>query len=116
MIAKVKDLAESSGWQLADYLRTLICLGAVLFFLSYGNRELEEAAKKLMGGLDLLKLSIGFSLHFSKRRYTLRLGGRKSTVTSLSLPKSLYDLINLYANLKKASPNQAYYKSFNKAC
>ncbi len=95
---------------MADYLRTLICLGAVFFFLSYGNQELEEAANQLMGGLKLLKLSRGFSLSFSERPYALRLGGRKSTVTSLSLPNSLCDLISVYANLKKASRNQAYYK------
>lgn len=101
---------------MADYLRTLICVGAVFFFLSYGNQELEEAANKLMGDLKLQRLSRGFSLHFSERPYAPRLRGRKSTVTSPSLPSSLCDLIRVYAKLKKASRNQAYFKSFNKAC
>ncbi len=110
MAAQVKELAESSGWQLADYLRTLICLGAVFFSLSYGNHELEEAANELMGGLKLLKLPRGFSLHFSKRPYAFRLRGRKSTLTSLSLPNPVCDLISIYANLKNASRNKAYYR------
>ncbi len=108
--AQVKELAESSGWQLADYLRTMICVGAIFFFLSYGSRELEEAANKLLGGLKLLKLSRGFSLWFSERPYSFRFKGRKSTLTSLSLPNSVCELIGFYANLKKTSRNQAYYK------
>lgn len=63
-----------------------------------------------MGELKLLKLSRGFSLHFRKRPYAFRLRGRRSTLTSLSLPTSMCDLIGIYANLKKASHNQAYYK------
>ncbi len=110
MIAQVKELAKLSGWQLADYLRTMICLGAVFFFLSFGSQEREEAANKLMGELKLLKLSRGFSLHFRKRPYAFRLRGRKSAVTSLSLPNSLCELMSVYAKLKKASRNQTYYK------
>ncbi len=108
--AQVKELAKFSGWQFADYLRTLICLGAIFYFLSYDSQEREEAATKLMGGLKLLKLSRGFSLRFSERPYSFRFKGRKSTLTSLSLPNSVCDLIGIYANLKKASRNQAYYK------
>lgn len=108
--AQVKELAEFSGWQLADYLRTLICVGAIFFFLSFGSQELEEAANKLLGGLELLRLSRSFSLHFRQRPYAFRIRGRRSTLSSLSLPKSVYDLIVTYAGLKKASRNQAYYK------
>ncbi len=31
---QAREIAKISGWQLADYLRTLICFGAVFFFLS----------------------------------------------------------------------------------
>jgi hypothetical protein len=34
---QVREVGEFSGWQLADLQRTLLCLGATFFLLSYLN-------------------------------------------------------------------------------
>jgi hypothetical protein len=98
------------GWELADYLRTLICLGASLFLLSSGSEDLREAASKLLGGLELLTLSRSFSLNFSQRPYKFRIHGRKSTLVTLHLPPAICDMITTYANKMKASRNETYSK------
>lgn len=83
---QAKEAAKISGWELADYLRSLICVGAAFFFLSFGSQASQEAATTLMGGMELLKLSRTFSLHFHERPYAFRIHGRKSTLATLSLP------------------------------
>lgn len=105
-----EDLARTLGWQLADYLRTVISIGAIFFILSTASPEGQKAASKLLGGLELLKLSRSFSLHPARRPYAFRIQGRKSTLVTLSLPQSLRNLVETYAGLLKASRNQAYYK------
>ena len=105
-----KDIAQNFGWQPADLLRTLICIGATLFFLSTESPTHREAASTLLGGLKLLKLSWSFSLHPSERPYAYRIRGRKSTLMTLSLPDSVCDLVAIYADLMKASRNEAYHK------
>jgi len=107
---KCKDLAQNFGWQLADFLRTLICVGTVFVFLTAGSPDRQEAATKLLGGLKLVKLSRSFSLRPSERPYAFRIRGRKSTLLTLSLPQSVCDLVAIYADRMKASRNEAYYK------
>jgi hypothetical protein len=107
---QAKEAARISGWELADYLRSLICVGAAFFFLSFGSQASQEAATTLMGGLELLKLSRTFSLHFHERPYAFRIHGRKSTLATFSLPPAVCNLVATYASLMKASRNQAYSK------
>jgi len=104
---QTRETARSLGWELADYLRTLICLGAVFFYLSFYS--CIDAAATLLGGLELLTLSRSFSLHFSRRPYKFRIPGRKSTLTTLSLPHAICDLAT-YAGEVKTSRNEAYSK------
>lgn len=110
IVTQCKGIAQNFGWQLADLLRTLICIGATFFFLSVESPDGEEAVSTFLGGLKLLKLSRGFGLHFSERPYAFRIWGRKSTLVTFSLPRSLCGQVAIYAGLKKASRNQAYYK------
>lgn len=107
-----KDLAKNFGWQLADLLRTLICVGGIFAFLTTMNPDREKAASVVLGGLRLLKPSSGFSLRLpsDERPYAFRIQGRKSSLLTLSLPASVCDLVALYAEMMKASRNQAYYK------
>ena len=107
--AHCRDLAQNLGWQLADFLRTMICIGAVIVFLAAGNSDSEKAANTLLG-LKLVELSNSFNLRFSQRPYAFRIPGRESTLLSLSLPKSICALVSTYAGLKNASRNQAYNK------
>lgn len=107
---RARETAKMLGWQLADYLRTLICLGASFFFLSIDSQDQQEAATKLLGGLELLKLSRSFSLHFSQRPYKFRIHGRKSTLATLSLPSAICETVTTYANKMKVSRNEAYSK------
>lgn len=110
MALQVREVARFSGWQLADLQRTLICIGATFFLLSYGNEASEEAAATLMGGMKLLRFYRGFRLASNRRPYALRHRLRKSTLTTLSLPESLCDMIAAYAELKHASRNEVYNK------
>ena len=103
-----KGLAQNFGWQLADFLRTLICIGATFFYLSRGSLQGPEAASTLLGGLKLLKLSRGLNLRFRKQPYAFRIRGRKSTLKTLSLPESVCGLVAIYAGLMQASRNEAY--------
>lgn len=107
---RAREIAKMLGWQLADYLRTLICLGASFFLLSFGSQDLQEAATKLLGGLELLKPSRSFSLNFSQRPYKFRIHGRKSTLATLSLPQAICDMVTTYASKMKVSRNEAYSK------
>ena len=107
---QARETAGFLGWELADCLRTLICLGTVFFCLSFGNQERKDAAGTLLGGLELLRLSRSFSLHFSQRPYKSRNFGSKSTLTTLSLPRTICDLVTTYAGEMKTSRNEAYSK------
>jgi hypothetical protein len=107
---QLRELAEALGWQLADLQRTLICVGVTFFFLSLGGQDREEAARTLLGGLKLLKPSTSFSLNFSERPYAFRIPGRKSTLMTLNLPRSIRDLVAAYAGLMRASRNETYSK------
>jgi hypothetical protein len=107
---QTRETARILGWELADYLRTLICLGAVFFYLSFASQDRKDAATTLLGGLELLTLSRSFSLHFSRRPYKFRIVGRKSTLTTLSLPRTICDLVATYAEKMKTSRNEAYSK------
>ncbi len=107
---QTRETAGILEWELADYLRTLICLGAAFFCLSFGSQDRKDAASTLLGGLELLKLSRTFSLHFSHRPYKFRSFGRKSTLTTLSLPRAICDLVSTYAGEMKTSRNEAYSK------
>ena len=108
---------ETAGFprcSLADYLRTLICLGAAFFCLSFGSQDRKDAASTLLGGLELLRLSRGFSLSScSHRPYKFRGFGRKSTSTTLSLPRTICDLVATYAgDNEDLSRNETYSKCF----
>ena len=107
---QVKEVAKFSGWQLADLQRTLICIGATFFLLSYGNEATEEAATTLMSGMKLLRFSRSFSLAPNRRPYAFRQRLGKSTVTTLGFPESVCDVIAAYAELRHASRNQVYSK------
>jgi len=106
---QVREVAGFSGWQLADLQRTLICMGAVFFLLSSGNETSERAAETLLGGAKLLRLSRSFRRTPGRRRpYAFRLRLSKSSLTTISLPESVCDVIAAYAELKNASRNQVY--------
>jgi len=105
---QVREIAKVSGWQLADYLRTAICIGATFFLLLYGSKASQEAATGLLGGMKPLKFSRSFSLSFSERPYAFRHHFHKSTLTTISLPKSFCNLIATYAGLMKVSRNEVY--------
>jgi hypothetical protein len=108
LAVQVSEVAKFSGWQPADLQRTLICIGATFFILSYGNEANEDAATKLLGGMKLLSLTRGFGLGFSRRPYAFRQAYRKSTVATVSLPGSVCEVITAHAGLRHASRNQVY--------
>ncbi len=105
-----REIAQKLGWQQADLVRALICVGGTVAFLTAKAPERQEAAEKLLGGLKLPELSPSYSMNPWSRNYASPLPGRKSTFLSMSLPKSLCDLVGTYADMKEASRNQAYYK------
>ncbi len=105
-----RELAQKLGWQQADMVRALICVGGTFAFLTAKSPDRQQAAEKLLGGLKLPELSRSYSMNPWSRNYASRLPGRKSTFLSMSLPKSLCDLVGAYADLKEASRNEAYYK------
>ena len=46
-----RDVAAQFGWELADLLRMLLCVGASFYFLIEKELERSEAASVLLGGL-----------------------------------------------------------------
>ena len=106
--SQVREFAKAFGWHMSDALRVFICIGATFFFLTYSNKTKQEAAAALLDGTNLLRFFRSFSLNFSERPYALRLSGRKSKLTTLSLPQSLCEMIATYAGLEKVSRNQVY--------
>jgi hypothetical protein len=104
---KVRDLAQFFGWELADFLRTVLCIGAVFFFLSYGNNAREEATTTLTG-FKLLRLSRSFTLNLSERPYARRHPGNKSMLISLTFPTVILEMVAAYAALRKTSRNETY--------
>jgi hypothetical protein len=113
LAAQLRDMAKLFGWQLADFQRTLTCLGATFLLLSQRDEAKQQAATALMGGMRLLRLSRSFSLNPkpNRRPYAFRYHFRGSTLITLSVPESFRDLIAIYANLAHVSRNQAYSKS-----
>jgi hypothetical protein len=107
---QVKHFAKVSGWQLADLLRTTICIGATFLLLSYKS-EGDEAAAALLGGVKPFTFSRSYSLAFSKRPYAFRHHVHRSTLATLSLPQSFCDMIATFAGLMKVSRNEVYNKS-----
>lgn len=107
---QVREFAEEFGWHMADALRVFICIGSTFFFLTYSNKTKQEAAATMLEGTNLLRFFRSFSMNLSERPYALRLSGRKSTLTTLSLPQSLCEMIATYASLEKVSRNQVYNK------
>jgi hypothetical protein len=108
--AQCRKLAQDFGWQLADFLRTLICIGTTVIFLAARSPDAEQAASVLLGGLKLVKVSASFSMGLSERPYSIRIPGRESTLLTLSLPASMCDFVATYAAMREVSRNQAYYK------
>ena len=110
---QVNDLVKALGWQRADFLRTLLCIGATFLILSHENEASRQAATTLLSGLKLIGVSRSFSLNprIGGRLYAFRMRFRNSTLIPLSLPNSLADLGAAYASLVHASRNQAYSKS-----
>lgn len=108
--AQCRTLAQEFGWQRADFLRTLICIGTTVVFLAARSPDAEQAASVLLGGLKLVKVSSSFSMRLRERPYSVRMLGRESTLLTLSLPASMCDLVATYASTREVSRNQAYYK------
>ena len=110
---QIRNFAKDAGWQLADFQRTLLCIGAAFFFLSYGNEAGQEAASTLMSGMKLLKFtrSLGLNPRLRHGRYAFRNRFGKSTLTTLSLPESFIEGLAAYADLRRVSRNQVYSKS-----
>jgi len=107
---QVREVAKFSGWQLADFQRALICLGAAFYFLSHDSEPTQNAVVTLMGGMRLLTFSHSFSLRFPRRggRYAFRHRSRKSVLVTLNLPEALRECVAAYADLKRVSRNQVY--------
>ena len=105
---KLRELAKLLGWQLADFMRTLVCIGAVFFFLTSDSQDGQIAAGRLLG-MKLLTLSKSFNLH-SGRRYVIRISGHKSSLLTLNLPESVRTLVATYAQQRRTSRNEVYCK------
>jgi len=97
--AQCKKLAGALGWQLADFLRVAIFLGAAFFLITADNPEAETAAGTLLGGLELLKPLRSFSFKIGGRPYAQRILGRKSALITFGLPNSICDQIAILAEL-----------------
>jgi len=110
---QVRELAKALGWQLADFLRTLTCLGCTFLLLAHIDEAKRDAATALMAGMKPLRPSRSFSLNPRphRRPYAFRHGFRRSTLITLSLPESFRDLMAAYAASAHVSRNEMYNKS-----
>lgn len=102
------QVARDLGWQQADLLRTLVSIGATFSFLAGQDANRVKAATDLLGGLKLMAPWSGYGR--GGRPYATRLRGRDSELVTISLPRSLCELVGIYAEMHDASRNETYCK------
>lgn len=109
---QLREVAKVLGWQLADFQRSLTCLGTILLILSYRDEEQQKAATTLMDGVKPLNLARSFSFptRANRRPYAFRHNFSHSTLITLSLPESFRDLIATHAENAHVSHNEFYSK------
>lgn len=97
-------IAGLEGWEAADLLRTLICMGAAFSFLTLKKEEFRERHKErvmLSRMLGQLNPILGGR---SRRPYALPRAGASGLIT-LRLPQGLSEIITRYAQTSGSSPN-----------
>jgi len=99
-----KHVAEREGWELADLVRTLICLGAAFSFLGLKQTEFEARYRKRIL-LRRMMSELGSFLGKPVRRpyASSRTGGNE--VVTLRLPQGLSEIITTYARMSGCSLN-----------
>jgi len=103
-LAQIRMRALEEGWQLSELSRTLICLGANLYFIRLRNPESLQRFKLLVtmhrayGALDM---ALGKR---RGRRNELRHIG-KTTLLPLHLPRGLHNIISTYSGATGISKN-----------
>jgi len=100
------NLAREFGWQRSDLLRTLTCIGASFSFLAMDDPDRINAATELLSGLRVLSHLSGYGL--SHRPYAARIRERRSTLLTMSLPRSFCVLVGIYAEMHTISCNEVY--------
>jgi len=104
-LAEITQQALTEGWQLSDFVRTLIVLGAAANWLAL---ESEEPAEVLRMRAELRQLSdtivkLGPTLR-SGRPYASR-SAQDTDVIGLILPSWVAHMIESYANVRGLSKN-----------
>lgn len=103
-VAYCGQLAIRDGWEVADLARTLICIGAVVSFLSLKKGETVERFKKramLRRTLGALDSVLG---HPIRRPYAYA-GIGQSELLTVRLPPGLSRTIRDYVNASSMSMN-----------
>jgi hypothetical protein len=101
----LRRVALEEGWELADFIRALICLGADASFLSLNNPETRDKfeTKGYLGkAVRALDATLGKS---TARGYSQR-ESRDTSVLSIRIPRSLDTNVRTYA--VNSSVNETY--------
>lgn len=104
-LAQITQLALTEGWQLSDFVRTLVVLGAAGNWLAM---EDEENVEVLRMKAELRELSERFGkiayVARSRRPYAPR-RARDTGVVGLILPAGFAHMLESYANARRFSKN-----------
>jgi hypothetical protein len=104
LLAHCRKRALEEGWQLSELARTLICLGATIYFLRLRN---PEALERFMRLAKLSRASRALDMTLGRprghRNEPKHLG--ETTLLPVHLPKGFYELVSTYSSATGTSRN-----------
>lgn len=102
-LLQITQIASAEGWQLSDFMRSLIVIGSAANWLGLEG-EGHRAVLKMKAELDQLCNRVTNMRSIRRRRYAPRSSQDKSVI-ALILPRGVARLIESYAYLREVSKN-----------
>lgn len=97
LLEHCRKRAVEEGWQLAELVRVLICLGATARFRALGEPEASERFKRLARmSKASASLDVDMGRHPRRRRNEPK-GIARTTLLAVHLPRGFYDLMSTYS-------------------
>jgi hypothetical protein len=102
-LAYCRKRALGEGWELSDFVRMLICLGATIYFLRLRN---PEALEQFMRLATLSRASRALDEAIGRgRRCRNEPKHGKTSLVPVHLPRGVYELVSTYSATTGASRN-----------
>jgi hypothetical protein len=104
LLEHCRKRALEEGWRLSELVRTLICLGATIYFLRLRNPEALEnfmRLARLSRASRALDVTLGRSRGHRKEPKHLS----ETTLLPVHLPRGFYELVSTYSSATGTSRN-----------